>query len=467
MPPLNRRQFLRSSALGTGIGATLGLLSRRAVAGSAASLLTSGYGPLRPAVDETTGIELIRLPEGFRCISFGWTGDPMEDGAATPSMHDGMAVVTEADGILSLIRNHEVEKPGAPFGAAEFAYDPKAQGGCTVLRFDGVRGKWLSSRTALSGTVRNCAGGPTPWGTWLTCEEAIDDEANGFDRSHGWVFEVSPDAPTAAPVPIRGMGRFFHEAVAVDPETGTVYLTEDRKVCGLYRYRPVTPGRLHEGGTLEVLQAVGAADLREGHAVGSRFDVRWIPLENTEEARTPSEDKELATQGGFVAARELGATTFARLEGCCFSGGRIYLTATIGGRAKMGQVWQYEPREERLTLLFESPSREVLDMPDNMTVSPRGGIVLCEDDDEGTPMRLRGLTRRGQIFAFAANNLDLTRPALQRQLRDSGKRTELRDYQNEEWCGATFSRDGRWLFANLQTPGITVAITGPWQEGLI
>jgi len=467
MPPLNRRQFLQTSALGTGLGATLGLLSRRALGGSPASLLTAGYGALRPVADETTGLELIRLPEGFRCISFGWTGDPMEDGAPTPAMHDGMGVVSEADGIVSLVRNHEVEKPGPPFAAPETAYDPKGQGGCTVLRFDGVRGKWLSSRTALSGTVRNCAGGATPWGTWLTCEEIIDDEANGFDKPHGWVFEVSPEAPAAAPVPIKGMGRFFHEAVAVDPDSGIVYLTEDRKACGFYRFRPTAPGKLHDGGTLEALQAVGAENLQEGHAVGSHFDARWIRLENTQEARTASTDEELATQGVFLTARDLGASTFARLEGCCISSGQIYLTATSGGAAKMGQVWQYDPGRERLTLLFESPSKDILDMPDNMTVSPRGGIVLCEDDDENTPMRLRGLTRSGQIFSFAANHCDFSQDEAQRQLRDAGKSAEKRDHRMEEWCGATFSRDGRWLFANLQKPGITVAITGPWQDGLI
>ncbi len=464
MPSLHRRRFLERSVLGAGFAALWSGLSCR-LEGSPESLLTAGYGPLRPAADESTGLDLMRLPEGFRYVSFGWTGDPMEGGVPTPPLHDGMAVVSQKDGIVTLIRNHEVEVAGPAFGPAGGVYDPRAAGGCTLLKFDSIRGRWLSSRAALGGTVRNCAGGPTPWGTWLTCEETVADEAQGFDNTHGWVFEVSPDGvDERSAVPIRGMGRFVHEAVAVDPASGSVYLTEDRYVCGFYRYVPQTPGRLADGGTLSALQAVGAADLQSGHAVGSVYDVRWIPIENVEEIRS-GEPGDTALQGVYVSARRGGASTFARLEGCTFADGRVILTSTNGGAGKCGQVWQYDPVREQLTLLFESPARQILNMPDNMTVSPRGGIVLCEGDK--LPKRLQGLTSSGQVFPFALNNSDFRSSKAQASLRTAGKRAEAKDYRADDWCGVTFSFDGRWLFANLQVPGITVAITGPWREGLI
>lgn len=452
MPSIPRRQFLESSILGGGFAALWSGLSRGIAAASPPSLLTAGYGTLRPVADESTGLPLIRLPEGFRYLSFGWTGDAMEGGVLTPPLHDGMAVVSQKGGLVTLVRNHEVDNPGSPFGPLETVYDPKAAGGCTILQFDVVRGRWLSSRAALSGTVRNCAGGPTPWGTWLSCEETLADESKGFEKSHGWVFEVSPDG-AKPPAPLKGMGRFMHEAVAVDPATGIVYLTEDQTECGFYRYVPRVPGELAQGGRLEALQAVGAGNLSSGNAVGSVFDVRWLPLSNVESQV-------------FENARQSGASTFARLEGCTFAGGRIGLTATSGGPEKCGQVWQYDPANEQLTLLFESPGRQILNMPDNMTVSPRGGIVLCEDGEK-LPMRLQGLTPSGKIFPFAYNDCDFRSGEAQSLLKAAGKTAAAKDFRAEEWCGATFSQDGRWLFANLQTPGITVAITGPWQYGLI
>ncbi len=119
-------------------------------------------------------------------------------------------------------------------------------------------------------------------------------------------------------------------------------------------------------------------------------------------------------------------------------------------------MWEYDPRNERLRLVFESPDKKILDKPDNITVSPRGGIVLCEDGDF-IPQRLQGLTPDGRIFPLAANNVRL-----------SGEKNGLRgDFREQEWAGVCFSPDGEWLFANIQEPGITFAITGPWEKNFI
>ena len=119
----------------------------------------------------------------------------------------------------------------------------------------------------------------------------------------------------------------------------------------------------------------------------------------------------------------------------------------------MGQVWEIEPKTATLRLIFESPSPDVLNMPDNVCLSPRGSIVLCENGTANP--RIHGLTRDGRIFPFARNNVKLT-----------GERNGLvGDYTTSEFAGATYSPNGEWLFVNIQRPGITVAITGPWEHG--
>ncbi len=457
----SRRDFLRSQAhlLGAfALGSSFSALAER-VAAAPRSLVIPGYGNLRPATDETTGLELIQLPEGFRYASFGWTGDPMDDGSPTPAAHDGMAVVRSDDGILALVRNHEIDSDDPSFGPASMTYDPQGGGGCTLLTFDSRSGKWLGSRPSLAGTVRNCAGGPTPWGTWLSCEETVvspgemlKDRRAKHERSHGWVFETSPDGNTS-PEPIEGMGRFIHEAVAVDPRTGYVYETEDRGEAGLYRFLPDTPGHLAAGGRLQMLKIPGRGDLRRHCRVGESLEVQWVDIEQPERHHTPGT---VDAAGVFGQGKARGATTFARLEGCWWGNGHIYFDATSGGDLGLGQIWQLDPSNERLQLLFESPGAEVLDSPDNLAVSPRGGIALCEDG-KANPMRLHGLTPEGQLFPFATNNCVL-----------HGERHGIKgDFRGLEWAGVTFSPDGQWLFANLQRPGLTLAITGPWGEGLL
>jgi secreted PhoX family phosphatase len=452
-PAFDRRVFLQQSAAAL---AGLAAASARPARGAEAA----GYGELVEVKDETTGLPLLKLPRGFRYVTMGWSKSPLDDGNKTPGAHDGMAVVKSDCSSVTLIRNHEVGGDGKAFGALENAYDPRARGGCTTLVFDTNKGKLLKSWVSLSGTVRNCAGGPTPWGTWLSCEESTDSPplpsevrlTKGYEKTHGWVFDVSPERPGPA-VPLTAMGRFNHEAVAVDPATGIVYETEDKGTAGFYRFTPKTPGKLVEGGKLEMLKVKRERDLREGSKRGAKeFRCSWVPIEDPERVH----DKKTDGLGVFAQGKALGGTAFSRLEGCWHSQGKIYFTATSGGKAKSGQVWEYDPVASKLRLVYESPNRATLDYPDNFTVSPKGGLLVCEDGSPH-PQRLLGLAHTGQLFHFAENNVLLEKSTMGHQ----GK------FQEQEWCGVSFSPDGRWMFANIQTPGITFAITGPWENGAL
>ena len=449
---LGRRSFLRgAAAVAAGLAAAPleALAARGAVANVSKPAYSPDYGPLYPAKDLTTGLELLKLPKGFEYLTFGWTGDTMADGVATPAKHDGMAAFARGDGQTALVRNHEVGDYGGRF--AEPAYDPLAGGGVTTLVFDPDAGELVEARASLSGTIRNCAGGPTPWETWLTCEETTSVNSSNQLR-HGYVFEV-PATGAGDPTPIRAMGRFSHEAVAVDPETGWVYETEDATPAGFYRYRPTTPGDLAAGGELEMLVINGGPYDTTGDGSGTTYEsTSWVPIADPDPAPgTPM------SAAGFAQ----GGAVFARLEGAWYADGKVYIVSTSGGPVGQGQVFEHTPATGGMRVLFASPSADVLNRPDNICVSPRGGIVLCED---GSGIEyLHGLTPDGEIFPFAANNVVVPASGV------PGKPAIAPgDYTGAEWCGSTFEpRHGNWLFANIQGPGITFAITGPWRRGAL
>ncbi|HYO64031.1 MAG TPA: alkaline phosphatase PhoX [Pyrinomonadaceae bacterium] len=460
MSEVNRRTFLRRGVYAGGALAMQGLVARGALdaLGAAGAEASGGYGPLQPAKSRNTGETLLALPEGFEYTVLGRTGSAMSDGRPTPRAHDGMAAF-RVGGELRLVRNHEINSgvgtPGAAL--AEKSYDPLAGGGTTTLVIDPKTRELVRSFVSLSGTLINCAGGPTPWGSWISCEETVmgptrfrnaeGRELGGFERPHGYCFEVSAASDGAvAPEPLRAMGRFVHEAVAVDPRTKIVYETEDRGSAGFYRFLPNRPGRLAAGGRLQMLavKEQSGYDTRRGQTDGAVLPVAWVDIERPDPPEAEQDWDAVYKQG---LAR--GGATFARLEGCWYGAGRVYFTSTNGGDKQLGQVWEYEPRGRdggNLRLLYESASADSLRMPDNLCVSPRHAdcLVICEDGDGVNHVRC--LTPRGQVFDLARNIVP--------------------GFEKREFAGATFSPDGQTLFVNIQVPGITFAIWGPWRKGL-
>ncbi len=457
-PTPDRRGFLLAGGA-LAIAGGLTALAARIAAGTPRPPAV-GYGPLHPAKCEATGLTLVKLPDGFRYRSFGWAKDKMTDGHLTPHAHDGMAVVAADGDRLTLVRNHEISGKGKAFGDPKSAYDPTAPGGCSNLIFNTKTETLEKSFVSLSGTLHNCSGGRTPWGTWLSGEENVSDDTTTdaakkpleHQKEHGWVFEVDP-AGTKEPVPLKDMGRFIHEAVAVDPDTGCVYLTEDRNPGGFYRFTPKTAGKLADGGKLEMMAVVGRPDTRKRIRTGAMFDVKWVPIADPHRPHSP---KTTDMQGVYHQGKAAGGSTFARLEGVFYSDRRLFVTATSGGDADQGQVWEYTPGSESLRILFESPGAAVLNMPDNLCASPNGCLVMCEDGSR-PGQRVQVLTPDGTLFAFAENVMRLR----------GEKHGHRGDFRSGEWSGVCFSPCGKWLFANLQSPGVTLAITGPWGDGLV
>jgi secreted PhoX family phosphatase len=458
--PSSRRDFLRRTAAASGAAlvapSLAGLVARieaqdvprERVAGPGAG----GYGALRDAGPE------LALPAGFTYWVISEINKPMSNGQPTPCAFDGMAAFPLPNGNIRLIRNHEnrdLATVARVKGAPALAYDRKAGGGTTSLEVritDDGRPEVVRDFVSLSGTYINCAGGPTPWGSWLTCEETVAGAPEGFEQPHGYVFEVpaGSDSEVRA-VPIKAMGRFEHEAIAIDPDTGIVYLTEDRQTAGFYRFTPRESGELLRGGRLEMLRVVGRPryDTATAQVPGQVLQVDWVRIDDPDATPINKDD----TLRVFTEGQSKGGARFARLEGCWPGDDGIFFHATSGGNAAVGQVWFYRPRGRdrgELTLVYESPAKEILNYPDNVTMSPRGGIVMCEDGS-GTK-HIRGLTRDGKVFEFARNIMNTS-----------------------EFCGACFAPDGETLFLNVQgattdagtTRGVTVAVRGPWRDGAL
>ncbi|AKM06236.1 alkaline phosphatase PhoX [Pelagerythrobacter marensis] len=433
----DRRTFLAATGSAFAALAASGCTTTMAAGGGRGG---AGYGPLR---SDPAG--LIDLPEGFSYRTISNLGEMMNDGFTVPDAADGMGCFDLGNGKLALVRNHELVPGKDGGGVAGPAFDTVARslvplpGGTTTLVLDAETLAVERQYRSLAGTIRNCGGGITPWGSWLTCEEAPVRADGRINQDHGWTFEVPADAPGLVdPVPLKAMGRFNHEAACVDPATGIVYQTEDRDDSLLYRFIPKVPGKLAEGGRLQALVISDApADTRNWAGApwptGSWADARWIDLDDVE---SPEDD--LRQRGAAD-----GAALFARGEGIHMGDGEFYFCCTSGGAAKLGQVFRLVPgtggAPDRLQLFFESTSPDQFNYGDNLTVGPNGHLVVCEDQyTEVVSNHLRGITPAGEAYPLAL----------------------LR--QQTEWAGACFSPDGRTLFVNAYSPTRTFAITGPW-----
>lgn len=474
----DRRQFIRTGLRGAlATGAALAAAGEVASAADAFAATTTKSQPDPDTGLAEAGPELA-LPPGFTYTTFGNFGSAMSDGFVTPPIPDGMGVFPDGSDRYRIVRNHEVGDSndnvgGTVLGDPTTAYDRRAPGGTTTLIVNG-NGELLDSFLSLNGTDSNCDGAPTPWGTWLSTEETVVDAGSGgWRRKHGYVFEV--DAYADGPKkkwPIRQMGRFIHEGVAVDEETAVVYLTEDEGPDLFYRFVPKTFGKLHKGGTLQALKVRGQPRYNtiRGQTVGTVLPCSWVTIDDPDPDRSRDYARAVYRQG-----IRKGAAKFLYGEGATMVGDSCVFNASEGGEAGLGQIWRYTPRRNRgmhdergdLVLLFESTRRSELDSPDCMCTSPNGAVVIAEDGHEARQF-VQALLPDGTIFPIAENLV-----SMKLQLIDaSGKLYDPNvpndDYNagdglgRSEFAGPRFSPDGKWLFVNIQVPGITCAITGPW-----
>jgi secreted PhoX family phosphatase len=266
------------------------------------------------------------------------------------------------------------------------------------------------------------------------------------EKHHGYVFEVPASATgLVEPRPIKAMGKFEHEAAAVHATTGIVYMTEDRHHSLFYRYIPDVPGRLHEGGKLQCLAVENVPSMMTHNwsldpmiVPGESLPVRWIDLEDVDPVKN-----DLRLRG-----ETLGAATFARGEGLTAAGDEFAFTCTIGGPARLGQVFSYRPSMHegqpdetgdpgQLTLLAEASDESILRNADNLTMAPWGDLLVCEDTSDHCG--LVGIRPDGSQYQLADNA-----------------------HSNSELAGVCFAPDGKTLFVNIQYPGMTLAITGPF-----
>lgn len=425
------------------------------------SNVSTGYGDLQ---SDPKG--LIELPAGFTYRTLSEVGELMDDGYKVPGLHDGMAAFPGPEKSTILVRNHELSIDQQVIGAfgpinqllkntdQEKLYDAGQRrrpclGGTSTVIYNTREMRLEKHFLSLAGTVRNCAGGPTPWGSWITCEETVQKKEELYSKDHGYNFEVpaSSQVQLTSAVPLKAMGRFVHEAIAVDPNSGIVYETEDRGDGLLYRFIPDKPGNLAAGGRLQVLcvKESPGLDTRNWNArkilPGHVFNVEWNEIDEVE---SPNDDLRYRGFGN------LGAARFARGEGMWWDKGWVYFVCTNGGLNKKGQVWRYAPSSEegkpgenikpgQLELFIEPNDGNLVENADNLTVTPWGDLILCEDGPE--EQFLVGVTPQGNLYKLGRNV-----------------------FNNSEFAGSTFSPDGTTLFVNIQNPGITLAITGPWLE---
>ena len=325
----DRRTLLKSGVASAGALALGPSFFMRAFAHGPVKVGRSPYGPLQPF--DSNGIA---LPKGFRSREIARGGVPVAGSSSPYPYHfatDGQATYPTLgadgapDGGWILAANSEVPIPRA--------------GGASAIEFD-KRGNIERAYRILEGTQQNCAGGPTPWGKWLSCEE----------HDAGQVWECDPTGANPA-VARPAMGVFSHEAACVDPGEERIYLTEDEGNGCLYRFTPRDYPDLSDG-LLEV-------------AVGSGARLEWVEVPDPSASSTPTREQ------------VRGARRFDGGEGTWFDFGIVYFTTKGDNR-----VWAYHVRSQRIEVLYDKQklgSRAPLSGVDNITVSQSGDIYVCED----------------------------------------------------------------------------------------
>ncbi len=476
---INRRRFLERGAMAGGALAALGPFHALGASGSnGRSFQSEGYGPLMRK-------GALWLPIDFNYQVLSVQGTVMSDGRPTPGIFDGMAAFPGTDGGTILIRNHENrERAGEQKVITDpcHDYDPLATGGVTKLEIsrqragkDSVTGQQLYSYNVirdfaiLSGTSTNCGGGIRHPHTWITCEEVVKRSTNGI--KHGYIFEVDARSDRALPaIPVCQAGRRAHEAAA--ERAGIIYMTEDRSISPdpvaarrligscFYRYRPAPSATplASTNGPLEALKLRNEfqANMDEGRVVGAPYPVEWVAVDEPDHDDDTDDRRDRAPghTPNRIQAQDRGAAFFDRLEGMWIGNGegKIYFTATAGGVRKLGQVWEYDPGREIITLIYESTDSARLQNPDNIVVVPSTQDILICEDGPGNQC-IRGVTQEGEIFDFA---------------RTTANRTEF--------CGACFAPDGQTLYLNQQGQrgslprgpqdggAVTYAIYGPFEK---
>lgn len=451
---VTRREFtvgLTALAFAGLTGCSLGSAARKT-----AVITSEGFGPLLPDANK-----LLDLPKGFSYSIISEFGQQMTDGLAVADKADGMGCLPFDKDRVVLIRNHELKPTDLekqPESIRTFrsanAYDTYANGvalpgGTTNLIYNLKTEKVEQEFVSLVGTIRNCAGGITPWNTWLTCEESLNKPDGNISKEHGYIFEIPANATsTVKAVPLKAMGRFNHEAAAVDPKTGIVYLTEDRGDSLFYRFIPKTFGKLTDGGQLQALVIESKPQFDTRNWTNNAFplsvwqNAHWIDITDPE---SPEDD--LRIQG-----YKKGAALFARGEGIHWGDNELYFCCTNGGEKQLGQIMRYQPSAYEGTnkesgkpgciqLFLESADKSLFNFGDNLVVTPFGDLIVCEDQyTEKVDNFLRGVTPDGGLYNFA-------------RLR---AQTEL--------AGACFSPDGSTMFVNVYSPTKTLAIKGPWHS---
>lgn len=388
---MERRTFLRSAVLG-GATVALGFTMTRESFAASAPAGTSPYGPLLAA--DANGLQ---LPAGFTSRVVARSGQTV---AGTSHVWhgapDGGACFANGTG-WTYVSNAELSAPAGGAGSITFTAD----------------GTITGARSILSGTARNCAGGATPWGTWLSCEEV----------AFGYVFETDPSG-VRAPVRRDAMGRFQHEAAAADPDRQVVYLTEDESDGCFYRFRPTVWGDLSHG----VLEVLVAGTATSGTAT-------WQPVPNP----TPRKRRD-ATR-----LQVPGAKVFNGGEGCYYANGVCYFTTKGDNR-----VWRFNAADDTYTVLYDD--NLVTDAPltgvDNITGAAVGDLYVAED---GGNMEVCVITPDGVVAPF---------------LRITGQ-------SSSEICGPAFNPAGTHFYLSSQrgttgtsSGGITYEITGPFRTTL-